>query len=400
MSAVVLGLLVRGNLALSAAILVILLLRRPIQSRFGAVAGYALWLAAPISLLVALLPPTAPAGLMTSVDVTAAPGAKLVSLTGGFPWQPVLTTFWLAGVLLVAGLFTVSQLRFVRSLGPLAPWPQGRGVFIGYHRHAGPLVLGLFRPRIVLPADFEQRFGEEARALVLAHERVHLTRGDAAINGVTVALQCLAWFNPLVHMAAHRLRVDQEIACDAVVLSSRPHASRLYAETLMGVLTARVSVPLACQWPAGDVQTLKQRIAMMSSGSVSPRRRALGLGLVATLAIACAGAVWAANPAPQELIRRPNWVSTPTGADLARYYPAEAYKSRTGGMAVLECAVGFDGRLRACKVAKEAPVAAGFGDAALKLSERFQMSAEGLDGQSTANGPVRIPIIFALAPSL
>lgn len=399
MSAVALGLLARGNLALSAAILVILLLRSPIRSHFGALAGYALWVAAPLCLLVALLPPSAPAGLMAPIVVTAASGARPVSSAEGYPWQPVLAALWLAGALIVAGLFAVSQFRFVRSLGPLAPWPQGRGVLIGRHRHAGPLLLGLFRPRIVLPADFEQRFEGEARALVLAHEQVHLTRGDAAINGLTVALQCLAWFNPLVHLAAHRLRVDQEIACDAAVLSGRPKASRLYAETLIGALTAPVSAPLACHWPAGGAQTLKKRIALMSSVPVSPRRKALGLGLVATLGIAGAGAVWAANPAPLEVIHQPNWVSKPTGADLARLYPAQAAKSRTSGMALLECGVAVDGRLKACKVTSQAPVAAGFGDAALKLSERFQMSAQGLDGQPTANGLIRIPIKFALAPN-
>lgn len=399
MSAVLLGLLARGNFALSGAILVILLLRSPIRSQFGASAAYALWLAAPLCLLVALLPPSAPAGLIAPIDVVAASVAKPAPSTEGVSWQPVLAALWLAGALVTVGRFAVSQARFVRSLGPLAPWPQGSGVLIGRHRHAGPLVLGVFRPRIVLPADFEQRFVGEARALVLAHEQVHLTRGDAAINGMTVALQCLAWFNPLVHLAAHRLRVDQEIACDAAVLSSRPKASRLYAQTLLSVLTAPVSVPLACHWPTGGAQTLKQRITMMSSVSVSPRRNALGLGLVVTLGVACAGAVWAANPAPAERIRQPNWISRPTGADLARYYPTQAAKSRTGGMAVLACAVGVDGRLRACKVVSEAPVAAGFGDAALKLGERFRMSAQGRDGQSTANGSVRIPLKFALAPS-
>ena len=316
-----------------------------------------------------------------------------------FDWQAVVSALWLVGALMAFGLFALRQARFVRALGPLTPWVRDSRVLIGRGYDGGPLVVGLLRPRIVLPADFETRFEGEARALVLAHEQVHVARGDAFINGFSVALQSLAWFNPLVHIAVRRLRVDQEIACDAAVLSRRPQSSRLYAETLIGALAAPVSAPLACHWPAGGAQPLKERLVMMSSASLSPRRKALGLGLVAVLGLAGAGAVWAANPAPASVIQQPNWVSKPTGADLVRYYPAAAAKARIGGRALLECGVANDGRLKACKVASESPSAAGFGDAAMKLSTTFQMSPQSQDGKPTANGVVRIPIMFALAPN-
>ena len=45
----------------------------------------------------------------------------------------------------------------------------------------------------------------------------------------------------------------------------------------------------------------------------------------------------------------------------------------------------------------ESPVDAGFGPAALDLTDRFRMDAVGRDGQPTAGGEVRIPIIF-MAP--
>ncbi|MGD3580303.1 M56 family metallopeptidase, partial [Xanthomonas citri pv. citri] len=41
-----------------------------------------------------------------------------------------------------------------------------------------PVSVGLWRPRIVLPMDFDTRYSAAERTLILAHERLHLRRGD------------------------------------------------------------------------------------------------------------------------------------------------------------------------------------------------------------------------------
>ena len=48
---------------------------------------------------------------------------------------------------------------------------------------AGPAVLGLIRPRIVMPAD-DGRYAAEERALIRAHEREHIARRDPAAAGL------------------------------------------------------------------------------------------------------------------------------------------------------------------------------------------------------------------------
>jgi beta-lactamase regulating signal transducer with metallopeptidase domain len=67
MSALILTALLRANLAASAAILLILLLRRPVRDRFGSLAAYGLWLAAPIWAAASFLPALAPAKTLTAV---------------------------------------------------------------------------------------------------------------------------------------------------------------------------------------------------------------------------------------------------------------------------------------------------------------------------------------------
>ena len=58
--------------------------------------------------------------------------------------------------------------------------------------------------------------------------------------------------------------------------------------------------------------------------------------------------------------------------------------------------VARDGLLIHCKVLAEDPRGAGFGEAALKLSERFKMKPMSRDGQPVAGGVVRIPIKFRI----
>jgi TonB family protein len=256
-------------------------------------------------------------------------------------------------------------------------------------------VLGSLRPRIVTPADFDARFGGEARGLVLAHERVHLERGDAAVNGLCAVIQCLAWFNPLVHLAAHRLRMDQEIACDAAVLAKRPEARRLYAETLLDAALMPRLVPFGCHWPATGSHSLKERLTMLNLVPASPLRRKLGVALVGVIAVAGAGAVWAASPV--RVIGNPDWVQKPTGDEMAKYYPKAASDAGKEGMAVIDCRVRADGTLRNCKVKKQNPAKYGFGEAALKISTIFRMRTKDEHGRSTVGAGVTIPIAFKLA---
>ncbi|MGZ5987292.1 MAG: M56 family metallopeptidase, partial [Caulobacteraceae bacterium] len=313
MSAAVLLALLHANLAGSAAILLVLLLRRPVRLRFGPMAAYGLWLAAPLCVAASLLPAHAPAeALAPAVTLVASAAGLIAPLARRAPGLlPALAMVWGLGVLATAGLFARRQTAFVRLLGRLEPLDGAPGVLRGQHTGAGPFVLGSLRPKIVTPADFETRFQGEARRLVLAHEGVHLVRGDAAINGLVTALQCLAWFNPLTHVAARLLRVDQEIACDAAVIARHPEARRLYAETLLDAALMPRLVPFGCHWPAAGPHSLKERLTMLNLVPASPLRRKLGLALAGVVALAGASAVWAANPAPPPVIGKPDWIEKP-----------------------------------------------------------------------------------------
>ncbi|SEL70939.1 TonB family C-terminal domain-containing protein [Pseudoxanthomonas sp. GM95] len=294
MSSELIAVLIETTLASSAALLLVLALRRPMRVAFGAGATYGLWALVPIALVAVLLPaPVRPAVLVPMVaKVGEAQALEAVPVASSVPWMPVLIAIWVIGALAVACVQAWQQRRFLQRLGPLRMHAHGLGVAA---TSAGlPAVTGVLRPRIVLPADFLQRYDVDERALVVAHERQHIARGDLPCNALVALLRCAYWFNPLLHWAVARYRHDQELACDARVLQRHPHARRTYAQAMLKTQLDAFALPVGCHW---HTHPIKERIAMLKRPS--PRRWQTGLSSALLLALFAGGgyAAWAQQPA-------------------------------------------------------------------------------------------------------
>jgi hypothetical protein len=162
----------------------------------------------------------------------------------------------------------------------------------------GPLLAGLARPRIVLPADFAQRYEPAEQAAVLAHERVHARRGDLWWNALAALLGCLFWFHPLAGPARRRYLADQELACDSAVLRTGLHAPRTYGNALLKTITT-ASLPVGCTMQA--ISPIKERIMHLQHPHHSTGSRRVRLAVAAALAgytLAGAGLGWAATFEP------------------------------------------------------------------------------------------------------
>lgn len=282
------------TLATSAALVVVLLLRRPMRAAFGAGAAYALWALVPVALIAVLLPaPVRSMALMPmAVRVGGVQAVAVAPADAAVPWMPVLLVLWLTGALAMAGLQLWQQRRFLRRLGRLRV--HAHGVRVAAISAGLPAVTGVLRPRIVLPADFLHRYDADERALVVAHERQHIARGDLPCNALVALLRCAYWFNPLLHWAVARYRQDQELACDARVLRLHPRARRAYAQAMLKTQLDVFALPAGCHW---HTHPIKERIAMLKRPS--PRRWQTRLSAALLLALFAGGGyvAWAQQPA-------------------------------------------------------------------------------------------------------
>lgn len=424
--------LIEATLAGSAAVLLVLALRRPMRAAFGAQIAYALWSLVPLAMLATLLPaavievqqlPVAP--VLTAPLELAMPATVAAR---GIEVTTALLALWLLGALASAGWLWRVQLVFRRQLGALVPQA---GVLRAQQVCAGlPATLGLWHPRIVLPADFETRFDPAQRALVLAHERRHVARLDPWANALAALLRCLCWFNPLFHLAAARMRHDQELACDADVLTAHPQQRRRYGESLLNAQLALQTAPLGCHFGFGH--PLKERIMLLNRERPAPRLRQMGIVLVALVASATAWGAWAsqsprtppppppvvpappppppATPAVPAVPPPPPTVPAPPPPKVARLqpgmvdqasralhpprYPAEALKENKTGVVVLVVSIDARGGVTNVRVERSS------GDARLDVAAQ-QAATKWLFKPEIKNGKpkasrVRVPVEFAL----
>jgi HEAT repeat protein/beta-lactamase regulating signal transducer with metallopeptidase domain len=117
-------------------------------------------------------------------------------------------------------------------------------------RAAMPFTYGLLRPVIVLPASAEQ-WTTDRRRSVLLHEFAHVRRHDLITNAVVQLACAVYWFHPLVWLAARRVRIEAERACDALVVGTgtlpSDYAGDLLeiAQTMRSSATAAVALAMA-----------------------------------------------------------------------------------------------------------------------------------------------------------
>ncbi|THD52090.1 M56 family metallopeptidase [Phenylobacterium sp.] len=302
--------LLRLNLVAAAAIGVVLVLRVPVRRTFGPRIAYGLWSLVALAVAAMLAParkvwlphPDAGVGRAAGPDVlfVAHPGFAPSLRLGGAPdLSTGLGLLWIAGGLTALLWLAWSQVRFDRA------------VRVG---RAGPAVVGVVRPRIVVPDDFAQRYSPSEQQVVLAHESTHIRRHDSRINALMAFVRCASWFNPAIHLMAHFLRIDQEFACDAQVMARHPRARRTYGQAMLKTQLSNRPLPLGCYWPAQAAHPLVERVRLLSRPRLGVMGRSLGLVLVGLVTLGGATTVWATRPAQVVLVAAPQ---APTSAPSA-----------------------------------------------------------------------------------
>jgi|GEM_PF-2046334 len=109
---------------------------------------------------------------------------------------------------------------------------------------AGPVLYGLVRPRILLPAHCAETFSSKELRYIFLHELVHMKRKDIAVNVIMTLLLIVQWFNPVLWYAYRKMREDQELSCDAAAISHiGTDEVKEYGYTIVKLLESSASRP-------------------------------------------------------------------------------------------------------------------------------------------------------------
>lgn len=99
---------------------------------------------------------------------------------------------------------------------------------------ASPMVLGFFRPVLVLP---EGEYSEKELYFILKHELVHVKRGDVYWKLLFMTVNGVHWFNPLIWIMQKEAAMDMELSCDErVTQGAGLEMKKAYTETLLSTL--------------------------------------------------------------------------------------------------------------------------------------------------------------------
>lgn len=100
-----------------------------------------------------------------------------------------------------------------------------------------PFSAGYHRPAIVLPQDATE-WPVPVLASVMIHELAHIKRRDVLARVAAQLTCCVHWINPLAWYGLGRIMMEQEIACDNLVLAAGTKASD-YACNLLNLSRVR-----------------------------------------------------------------------------------------------------------------------------------------------------------------
>jgi hypothetical protein len=186
-----------------------------------------------------LVTPTVSRKITALREMTSVPVAPLswvrertVNTAGGMNLSRMLQRSW---IVVSAALVVALLLNGVQVFWRKRWWRMGviAGTTVYIAPAAGPAVVGLLRPRIVVPTWILETCPSH-QIMIIAHEQAHLAGHDPQVLTVALFLLVLMPWNLPLWWQLHRLRYAIEVDCDARVLESRLD-TKLYGEMLIEV---------------------------------------------------------------------------------------------------------------------------------------------------------------------
>ncbi|MBB6544835.1 M56 family metallopeptidase [Thalassotalea piscium] len=278
---------------LSILLTMILIVHKLMRRHIDAQSLYYFWLVLPVGLMFYLLP------IQWEVENSIISSAITTFTITPSQWEVntfnYWSLFWLVGSFIMLTFATSSYFLFRRNIKLLtlnektaqlvkSVLPEGLCAWQSESVNS-PVLVGVLKPLLILPTDFEVRFDQEQQELILAHEICHFDRNDIYWNLIAYVFVTLFWFHPLVWIAYARFCRDQETSCDHNVLARKQTESRInYSKALIKVVSTRPIFSFAqlSFMNYGDKNMMLERI---NNIKLNPKRSKLKAALLSVTAL-------------------------------------------------------------------------------------------------------------------
>jgi hypothetical protein len=149
----------------------------------------------------------------------------------GTSWGGVVLAIYLTGIIVLVGRMIAGGSAVRRIVKAVESHGSSDGRVLISQVVAVPLVVGVWRPRIVVPPAWTS-WSDSQKTAVIAHEQAHIARRDGWVLRVSSINCCLFWFHPLAWWLRRQLAITAEQACDEAAVIALG-ARRPYAELLL-----------------------------------------------------------------------------------------------------------------------------------------------------------------------
>ena len=240
-------------------------------------------------------------------------------------WTFLAACVWLAGIAALLLYAAVSALRLrlrVRTAVRL------EGKVYQSEFVSSPFILGVIRPRIYLPFGLEAG----AQAMVLAHERAHLRRGDQLWKPLGYLILAAYWFNPLCWLAYILFCRDIEAACDEKVVRELGEGCKAAYSRALLACSAPKKLITACPLAFGETG-VKARIRSV----LNYKKPAFWLVLAAVLASVAVAVCFLTDPKREDPAQNP-----PAAEEADAQAPAQSIDTSSAPEPAIDEQAGLD----------------------------------------------------------
>lgn len=143
--------------------------------------------------------------------------------------------YWLyvCGVLLYAAVLWARRRKMKKLPADMEKRKVGDTVIYVTKLPVTPSVIGVLRPKIVMPQIILEHYDNEEFQAILLHEKLHIRLGHLWFYFLWDVLRALLWMNPLLAAGTRLFREDMEEICDRVTIQRSRETAYAYGQLLL-----------------------------------------------------------------------------------------------------------------------------------------------------------------------